>query len=266
MGFTANPFLISAFGFGRGFDTFQFFPGPDFADAGHVVDEALEQVDTGDPRPLFLWVHLMEPHSPYTPPDWAKGTFPVGGQPEQIAAGVSIPEWLLPGSPRDLRAYVAGYDEKIAAADVAVDRLLRELHDVRGTDNAVIVLTSDHGEQFLDHGGWEHSTTLYEELIRVPLMLKAPNTSPRIVNNQVQLIDLFPDAVGIRTHRSARSHARPLVVGGASRSRRGAAGVHRDCRFAICRPGRRVEAHRVGRRKAAVVRTSRGPARTARRR
>jgi arylsulfatase A-like enzyme len=192
LGFTANPFLIDAFGFARGFDTFEFFPGPDFADADHVVDETLEHVNTIDDRPMFLWVHLMEPHSPYTPPEWAKGTFPLGGAPEPIASAVPIPEWLLPGSPRDLRPYVASYDEKITAADVAVDRLLRQLHDVRGADNTVTVLTSDHGEQFLDHGGWEHSTTLYEELIRVPLVIKAPHLSPRIVKAQVQLIDLFP--------------------------------------------------------------------------
>jgi len=192
LGFTANPFLIDAFGFARGFETFEFFPGPDFASADHVVGEALEQVETIDQRPMFLWVHLMEPHSPYTPPEWTKGTFPPGGQPEPIDSAVAIPGWLLPGSPRDLRSYVDSYDEEIAAADVAVDRLLRQLHDVRGTDNAVIVLTSDHGEQFLDHGGWEHSTTLYEELIRVPLIIKAPHPSPRIVKAQVQLIDLFP--------------------------------------------------------------------------
>lgn len=60
------------------------------------------------------------------------------------------------------------------------------------TDNAVVVLTADHGEQFLDHGGWEHSTTLYEELIRVPLIIQAPGVPPGAVNAQVQLIDLFP--------------------------------------------------------------------------
>ncbi len=192
LGFTANPFLIDAFGFARGFDTFEFFPGPDFASADHVVDETLEQVAKIEQRPMFLWVHVMEPHSPYTPPAWAKGTFPLAGRPEPIASTIPIPGWLLPGSPRDLRAYVDRYDEEITAADVAVDRLLRQLHDVRGTDNAVIVLTSDHGEQFLDHGGWEHSTTLYEELIRVPLIIKAPHPLPGIVKTQVQLIDLFP--------------------------------------------------------------------------
>ena len=170
----------------------EFFPGPDFASADHVVDGTLEQVAKIEQRPMFLWVHVMEPHSPYTPPAWAKGTFPLAGRPEPIASTIPIPGWLLPGSPRDLRAYVDRYDEEITAADVAVDRLLRQLHDVRGTDNAVIVLTSDHGEQFLDHGGWEHSTTLYEELIRVPLIIKAPHPLPGIVKTQVQLIDFFP--------------------------------------------------------------------------
>jgi arylsulfatase A-like enzyme len=192
LGFTANPFLISDFGFARGFDTFAFFPGPDFASADHVVDDVIDRVDAVDPRPMFLWVHLMEPHSPYTPPPSGKGTFPLRGQPEPIASTVSIPDWLLPGSPRDLREYVDRYDEEIAAVDVAVDRLLRQLHGVRGTDNAVVVVTADHGEQFLDHGGWEHSSTLYDELIHVPLVIKAPRATPGVMKAQVQVMDLFP--------------------------------------------------------------------------
>jgi arylsulfatase A-like enzyme len=192
LGFTANPFLISDFGFARGFDTFGFFPGPDFASADHVVNDVIDLVDTVDPRPMFLWVHLMEPHSPYTPPASVKGTFPLRGQPEPIASTVSIPDWLLPGSPRDLREYVDSYDDEIAAADVAVDRLLRQLHDVRRTDNTVVVVTADHGEQFLDHGGWEHSSSLYEELIRVPLIVKAPRAAPGVMKAQVQMMDLFP--------------------------------------------------------------------------
>jgi arylsulfatase A-like enzyme len=216
LGFTANPFLIAPFGFAHGFDTFEFFPGGDFASGGRVVAEAMRQVNTAGPGPLFLWVHLMEPHSPYVPPPETDGLFPVGGAPRPIPADVAIPGWLLPGSPRDLRPYVAAYDEKTAAVDVAVDSLLRQLRQTRALNNAVIALTADHGEQFLDHGGWEHSTTLYDELIRVPLLIKAPFLAPGIVNTQVQLIDLMPtlldcaglDAVSLPGRSLARMSGR----------------------------------------------------------
>jgi arylsulfatase A-like enzyme len=192
LGFTANPFLIAPFGFGRGFDVFEFFPGDDFAGADRMVDRALDLVEPLGPEPIFLWLHLMEPHSPYIPPAWARGMFPLRGEEHPIPPTTQIPPWLLPGSPRDLRLYQVSYDAEIAAADVAVDVLLRNFNDIRDEENAVVVLTADHGEQFLDHGGLEHNDTLYDELIHIPLVVKAPGVRPRIAAEQVQLLDLFP--------------------------------------------------------------------------
>ena len=192
-GFTANPFLIDAFGFSRGFDRFQFYPGPDFAGADRLVADAVtaaRRADVG--QPLFTWVHLMEPHSPYTPPPFTAGMFAVNGPPDPIAADVAIPGWLLPGAPRDRRLYVAAYDAEIASADAAFDTLVRQFRSVRLNRPAVVVVTADHGEEFLDHGGWEHGSNLHDELIRVPLMIQAPETEPALVDAQLQLIDLFP--------------------------------------------------------------------------
>ncbi len=88
--------------------------------------------------------------------------------PGLVPANVQIPGWLLPGSPRDRRFYVAAYDDEIAAADVAFDTLIREFRDLRPSRPSVVVLTADHGEEFMAHGGWEHNTTLYDvdELVR----------------------------------------------------------------------------------------------------
>ena len=75
LGYTANPFLSEAFGFAQGFDRFRFYPGPDFAGAERLVADALDAVRLAKPAgPLFVWVHLMEPHSPYGPPPWTAGT------------------------------------------------------------------------------------------------------------------------------------------------------------------------------------------------
>jgi arylsulfatase A-like enzyme len=192
IGLTSNPFLIAPFGFGQGFDEFQFFPGSDFADARTVVDAALAAVKHRGQAPIFAWLHLIEPHSPYEAPRWARGFFALRGPARPVPAGVPIPPGLLPGSPRDLRLYELGYDEDIAAADVGVDVFLREYARLRDVDNAVVAVTSDHGEQFLDHGGWEHSDTLYDELIRVPLLIQAPHVAPAVIRAQVELIDLYP--------------------------------------------------------------------------
>jgi len=193
LGFTANPFLIEAFGFARGFDRFRFYPGGDFARGDRLVADAVEAARDADRRrPLFTWVHFMEPHSPYTPPPLTAGMFRVGGAPQPIASQVSIPGWLLPGTPRDLRPYVAAYDDDISAVDAAFDTLIRELRTMRGWRDSIVVLTADHGEQFLDHGGWEHGSNLHDELIRVPLIIQAPSSPAGVIDAQVQLIDLFP--------------------------------------------------------------------------
>jgi arylsulfatase len=214
IGMTSNPFLIEPFGFGQGFDEFRFFPGTDFADARTVVDAALTAVKGQARTPIFAWLHLIEPHSPYEPPAWARGIFALSGQPRPVAAGVPIPQGLLSGSPRDLRLYELGYDEDIAAADVAVDVFLREYGTLRDLDNAVVTVTSDHGEQFLDHGGWEHSDNLYDELIRVPLLIRLPNVAPAVLREQVELIDVFPTLLNLAdADVPAGTSGRPLPLG-----------------------------------------------------
>jgi len=191
-GYTANPFLIASFGFDQGFDHYQFFPGGDFAQATQVAEQALSDVRHAGASPIFLWLHLMEPHSPYAPPPLTRDMFPPEGRAEPIPHDRPPPSWLLQGSPSDLRAYLGRYDEEIAAADVAVRALIRNLEELRPLRSPIVVVTSDHGEEFLDHGGWEHGRTLHDELIRVPLVIAAPGVEGRRIDAQVQLIDLYP--------------------------------------------------------------------------
>lgn len=191
LAFTSNAFLSEPFGFTQGFDVFQFLPGAEFEAANRMVDAALAAVKQSGPGPIFLWVHLLEPHSPYAPPPWAENMFALEGSPHLIPETASIPPWLLAGSPRDLRLYERNYDGEIATADAAVDTLLREFAVLRDGSNTVTVLTADHGEQFLDHGGFEHGDTLYDELIHIPLIVRAPHVPPRIVSAQVELLDLY---------------------------------------------------------------------------
>ena len=198
LGFTANPFLIADFGFAQGFDRFRFYPGTDFARGQSLIADLVDEVRaSGADQPVFAWIHLMEPHSPYTPPPLTGGMFKVQGPPEPIPESVTIPFWLLPGSPRDRRLYVAAYDADIAAADVAFDSVVREFRVVRQSRESVVIVVADHGEQFLDHGGWEHGSNLHDELVRVPLAILAPDIPAAVVDVQVELIDLFATLLGL---------------------------------------------------------------------
>ena len=85
------------------------------------------------------------------------------------------------------------YDSEVGFTDHYIGRLLQFLRDRDLFDEALIVFTADHGEEFLDHGGWKHAHSLYEEVIHVPLLFKLPQSrTGRVEDRQVGLIDVFP--------------------------------------------------------------------------
>jgi arylsulfatase A-like enzyme len=115
-------------------------------------------------KPLFLWVHLFEPHEPY----------------------VKHPEHVF-GAGDDT---VDAYDSEVAAADAEVGNIVEVVEKRR--PGAVFVVSADHGEELGDHGGRYHGTTVYEEQVRVPLVVVAPGVAPGVVSVPVQTIDLLP--------------------------------------------------------------------------
>ncbi len=114
-------------------------------------------------RPLFLWVHLFEPHEPYE----------------------MHPEHPFSGDDR-----TDAYDSEIATADALVGDIVALVEKRR--PGAVVIVSADHGEELGDHGGRYHGTTVYEEQVRVPLVVVGPGVSPRVVTTPVQTIDLLP--------------------------------------------------------------------------
>ncbi len=132
-------------------------------------------------RPLFLFLHLYDPHSPYTPPE--------------------------PYASR----YSSAYDGEIAAVDEVIGDLLGELRELGLYDDAVVLVTSDHGEGLGDHGESEHGIFVYREAIQVPLFLKLPGAERAgdSVAAPAQLSDIFPtllDLAGVaRPDASGRS-------------------------------------------------------------
>jgi hypothetical protein len=157
----------------------------EFADPELRATQVSKYLATAPPdKPLFLWVHFFEPHEPYV----MHAEHPFGGD-----------------HPRDVDAY----DSEIAAADAGIGEILAEVKASR--PRAIVVLTADHGEEFGDHGGRYHGTTVYEEQVRVPLIVAGPSVKPRVATTVVQTIDLLPtflSALGIP--RPARLRGRDL--------------------------------------------------------
>lgn len=178
-----------------------------------VLGEAERWIGKNRDRPFFAYVHLMEPHSPYTPPSPYNTVFdpdydgpPVSMPPLELAdvdEGFWDWESMQPGSaalPERVRQnMVALYDGEIAYVDSLIERFLKRLRAMGLYDDTLILLTADHGEEFYDHGGWFHGQSLYDELVRVPLVVKLPRQASAGTRREepVSGMDVLPSVLSV---------------------------------------------------------------------
>jgi arylsulfatase A-like enzyme len=175
---------------------------------GHEVDLAERWVESRGLRPFFLFLHTYEVHHPYTPDEAEMDLFRngyTGPLPDRITVDLllRINGGKLEVDARDRQHVVDAYDAEIHSMDEAFGRFVRFLKARGLYDPALIVFTSDHGEEFGEHGrlGW-HSHSLFDELLRVPLLVKLPfsRRAGTAVDDQVRGIDVAPTvlaAVGV---------------------------------------------------------------------
>jgi arylsulfatase A-like enzyme len=190
-GFSANVLVNRDNGFAQGFETFWAPPteASMWTDALTTAEHAALWLRREQHRPFFAYVHFVDPHSPYCPPEERpkdpKAPVPgdaslsfYGKHPLPDAA--TLAEWR--------RLYAA----EVALVDRGLTRVLSALEpEVRR--RTTVVFLADHGEEFLDHGFLGHGWSLYEELLRVPLVVAGPGIpAGRIVTQPVGLIDLLP--------------------------------------------------------------------------
>ncbi len=193
-----NSFLHPRFELDRGFDSYDYAPGRGKKSrrADEVVDLALQWIADRE-GPYFLLVHIFDPHWPYAAPEGFRGSF-LGKRTLRSGELKEVRAALRAGEPIDLDAFAAAYDEEIAFTDRELGRLLEGLGEAG--DEPVVFLTSDHGEEFGEHGGFEHGHTVYNELLQVPLILSGPGISAGRSREPVTLLDLGPtllDAAGL---------------------------------------------------------------------
>jgi arylsulfatase A-like enzyme len=191
--------LSQLFGFQRGFHIYRVFSDPQTR-AEAVVDAGIELLRRAEDQRQFLFLHFLDPHAPYLPTDDFMERF--GPSPKDV---LDLNDRIMkaggPVSEEDTEALIRLYDSEIAYVDRALGRFFGELKTMGLYEQSLIVLTADHGEAFFEHGHWQHTHSLYEEILRVPLIVKWPGRSPKgRVKNLVSLIDIFPtlvEAVGL---------------------------------------------------------------------
>jgi arylsulfatase A-like enzyme len=204
-GFVSAPFIRGSLGFSAGFDVYDDSLAVGHATsyqgiAGELSAQALNWLANSwaGGQPLFLCLYFFDPHTWYHPPAPYDTLFapPYAGSvtPAAFRDAQDVVAGQLVLQADDLAHIQALYDGEIAYFDHHLGNLLGYLDDNHFLDNAVVAFTSDHGDSFGEHGVWTHGSSLYEEALRVPLLLRYPGVvSPGlVVGDPVHSGDLMP--------------------------------------------------------------------------
>jgi arylsulfatase A-like enzyme len=228
-GFFGGPYLHPAFGFGHGFEHYESCMSPsapsersasgdssttstlaptladlDRSHADVTGPRTVEAVTrwlehAPDDRPMFLFVHLWDVHYDYNPPREYIHLFDPGYDgtldAHDLMTNPAVNEHM---APRDFDHLLALYDGEIRFTDDNLARILDAVDRKRRKANTLLVVTADHGEEFFEHRGKGHQRTLFDEVVRVPMIVRWPGhlTAGRVVPDQVRLVDLFPTLLG----------------------------------------------------------------------
>jgi len=204
--YSLNPLVVPECNFDKGFDVFVdlhnflFYWQGDLDAMARVTRWLNEEAR----RPFFLYLHLMDPHMPYTRP---VGVHSPGrlrdtlNELRTLQVGTEFPfkAWLFPDPPWSLEqlrglTLLQDYDREIRNSDLAIHSLFLTLKSRGWLENTLVIVTADHGEEFNEHGGFYHKTQLYEEQVHVPLFVFSSRISGpgRSIPDPVESVDLMP--------------------------------------------------------------------------
>jgi arylsulfatase A-like enzyme len=199
---TANANTSHRFGFDRGWDDYRYLHVRKGRSIRHfqspeVHREAVDWLEGRDPeRPFLLVVHTIDPHDPYYPaPSFRRRLAPEVdvelGSMERLRELKTIAGDAAVRRAGELSAL---YDAEIAQNDASFGALLGELERRGLAEETAVLLTSDHGEEFYEHGGWKHGFTLFEEQLRVPFVLRLPGRrlAGTVRSGAAEQVDVVP--------------------------------------------------------------------------
>jgi len=183
-------------GIQAGFEHFDDSEGPE-RDGAITVTRALEWLRQDEPRPFFLWVHLFDPHSPFTPKPGYAGRF---------EADADLDAWLAERDVAEVSRRPGGavvptkpstddYDAEILYTDAQVGRLLDALDELGVAERTAVMVVTDHGEGMGQHGEPGHGL-VWQEQVRAAWILHVPGLAPRRVSETVSTVDVFPTLLG----------------------------------------------------------------------
>jgi arylsulfatase A-like enzyme len=220
--FIANAAVSDCFGFARGFDEYNHVArqakklapglaiGKGRVDARLMLENAIPWFKEHEEERFFAFLHFLEPHDPYTPP-------------------LPYSEMFFDEPSAWRNRTMTMYDGNLAYVDHMLGKMFGELDDTGLLDKSVIVLLADHGEAFGEHGHWAHESTVYQEMIRVPLAFHLPpecGAAAQVRSEVICLTDVMPtllDLFGIEPPKTMQGRSRLALLAGESETEPGLA-------------------------------------------
>lgn len=211
-GFVSGPTVRAVYGFAQGFETFDddttVAPNRLLSQKGItspmiarlVTEWLIRWNDDGRRQPFFLFVHLWDVHYDYEPPAPYDAMFDPDYQGTMTSDGFEMNPLVHAGMPaEDLAHLVALYDGELRFTDEHIGKIVARLRDLKVLDDTLVVVTSDHGDEFFEHGGKGHGRTLFEEVVHIPLVMRYPLRLPSglHIDRQVRLVDVAPTILGL---------------------------------------------------------------------
>ena len=210
MGVVNSHFLADRHGLERGFESHSYVselagemsPSQTIPNRGdEITNQALDLLDRRDGRPFFLFLHYYDVHTDYTPEDRFREQFvgsydgPVDGSTQQL---VTLRRENVQLSVPDLQHLRDLYDAEIRQLDEQIGRITRYLDENGLRDSTLIVFTSDHGEEYQEHGSVLHGRTYYQEVIAAPLIMSGPGVpAGTTIEEPVHVVDVTPTILGL---------------------------------------------------------------------
>ena len=215
-GFYSGPYLNPIFGFGQGFDRYvncgtvippDLFENDDMGSWREIHQFSHETITSPtlyekasawirevaqSNQPFFAMVHWWDPHYDYKAPEEYRRLFDTHYTGDW--SGLRMEDVRKPVDAPDVAFILSLYDAELRFTDEFIGRLLDLLDELELADNTLVIVTSDHGEEFYDRTRWGHQRTLYDEVLRVPLIMRFPDRIPagRRVKGQARLQDIYP--------------------------------------------------------------------------
>jgi arylsulfatase A-like enzyme len=219
--FGENHHLIPRFGFDQGFQDYELhLSGPNYLSSIEVLPRFFDWLDDVSDG-FFAYLHFVDVHFPYLPPAEYAGRW-AGTMPGEDYNTVEFMDWAqkreregpLELAPEVVQHMSDSYDEEIRFLDAQVGAMLEDLKERGLYEKSLVIVTSDHGEEFMEHGEIAHATSLYDVLLKIPLLVKFPcpgsRCGHRIIHTQVELLDLMPtilQAVGLDVPESLQGRS-----------------------------------------------------------